>query len=48
MDVVYFAIETSWNKHKRQKSGIGSKTKANEMVIAESTILKNLATGKVE
>lgn len=48
MDEGYFTIEASENEHETQKSGRGSKTKANVMVMAESTILEDLDTGKVE
>lgn len=48
MDEGYFTIEASENEHKTQKSGRGSKTKANVMIMAESTILEDLDTGKVE
>lgn len=48
MDEGYFTIEASENEHETQKSGRASKTKANVMVMAESTILEDLATGKVE
>lgn len=48
MDEGYFTIEASEHKHKTQKAGRGSKTKANVMVMAESTILEDLDTGKVE
>jgi hypothetical protein len=48
MDEGYFTIEASENEHKTQKSGRGSKTKSNVMVMAESTILEDLDTGKVE
>ena len=32
--------------HKTQKAGRGSKTKSNVMVMAESTILEDVETGK--
>lgn len=48
MDEGYFTIEASEYDHKTQKAGRGSKTKANVMVMAESTILEDLDTGKVE
>ncbi len=41
-------IEASAHKHKTQKAGRGSKTKSNVMIMAESTILKDMDTGKVE
>lgn len=48
MDEGYFTIEASQHDHQTQKAGRGSKTKANVMVMAESTILENIHTGKVE
>src|SRR5690625_3672930 len=48
MDEGYFTIEASEYDHRTQKAGRGSKTKANVMVMAESTILEDLDTGKVE
>lgn len=48
MDEGYFTIEASENGHRTQKSGRGSKTKSNVMVMAESTILENMDTGKAE
>jgi hypothetical protein len=48
MDEGYFTIEASEVEHNTQKSGRGSKTKANVMIMAESTILEDLETGKVE
>jgi len=48
MDEGYFTIEASEYDHKTQKAGRGSKTKANVMIMAESTILENLDTGKIE
>jgi len=48
MDEGYFTIEASKYGHKTQKSGRGSKTKSNVMIMAESTILEDLETGKVE
>ena len=47
MDEGYFTIEASEQAHKTQKSGRGSKTKSNVMIMAESTILENIDTGKV-
>jgi hypothetical protein len=38
MDEGYFTIEASKYEHKTQKSGRGSKTKANVMIMAESTV----------
>ena len=48
MDEGYFTIEASEYEHKTQKAGRGSKTKANVMVMAESTVLEDIETGKVE
>jgi hypothetical protein len=47
-DEGYFAIEAAAHKHKTQKAGRGSKTKNNVMIMAESTILEAIDTGKVE
>ena len=48
MDEGYFTIEASEHQHKTQKSGRGSKTKSNVMIMAESTVLEDIETGKVE
>lgn len=48
MDEGYFTIEASEQEHNTQKAGRGSKTKSNVMVMAESTILEDTETGKVE
>ena len=48
MDEGYFTIEASQKDHKTQKAGRGSKTKANVMIMAESTVLEDVETGKVE
>lgn len=48
MDEGYFTIEASEQAHKTQKSGRGSKTKSNTMVMAESTVLEDINTGKIE
>lgn len=48
MDEGYFTIEASKYDHKTQKSGRGSKTKSNVMLIAESTVLEDINTGKVD
>ena len=48
MDEGYFTIEASKHAHKAQKSDRGSKTKSNVMIMAESTILEELETGKVD
>jgi len=48
MDEGYFTIEASEQEHATQKAGRGSKTKSNVMVMAESTVLEDMETGKVE
>ena len=48
MDEGYFTIEASEHQHKTQKAGRGSKTKSNVMIMAESTVLENIDTGKVD
>jgi hypothetical protein len=48
MDEGYFTIEASEHQHKTQKAGRGSKTKSNVMIMAESTVLENIDTGKIE
>ena len=48
MDEGYFTIEASEHEHQTQKAGRGSKTKSNVMIMAESTVLEDLDTGKVE
>jgi hypothetical protein len=48
MDEGYFTIEASEQAHRSQKAGRGSNTKSNVIVMAESTILEDLDTGKVE
>jgi hypothetical protein len=48
MDEGYFTIEASEQQHNTQMAGRGSKTKSNVMVLAESTVLENIETGKVE
>ena len=48
MDEGYFTIGASEQEHKTQKAGRGSKTKSNTMIMAESTVLEDLETGKVE
>jgi len=48
MDEGYFTIEASEQDHKAQKAGRGSKTKSNVMLIAESTVLEDIDTGKIE
>lgn len=41
-------IEASQQDHKTQKADRGSKIKSNEMIMAESTVLEDLETGKTE
>jgi hypothetical protein len=41
-------IEVSANDHKTQKASRGSKTKSNGMIMAESTVIEDIDTGKVE
>ena len=48
MDEGYFTIEASEQDHKTQKAGRGSKTKSNVMIMAESTVLEDIDTGKIE
>jgi hypothetical protein len=48
MDEGYFTIEASKHDHKTQKAGRGSKTKSNVMIMAESTVLEDIETGKVD
>ena len=47
-DEGYFTIEASEVEQKTQKAGRGSKTKSNVMIMAESTVLEDINTGKVE
>jgi hypothetical protein len=47
-DEGYFSVEASQVEQSAQKAGRGSKTKSNVMVMAESTILEDLETGKTE
>jgi len=46
MDEGYFAVGVPQSAHQTQKAGRGSKTKSNVIIIAESTILEDLETGK--
>ena len=48
IDEGYFTAEASELAHKTQKTGSGSKTKSNVMMMAESTILEDIDTGKEE
>jgi|GEM_PF-5491256 len=47
-DEGYYTVEASACKHKTQKAIRGYKTKNNVMAIAESTILEDIDTDKVE
>jgi len=47
-DEGYFAVEASAIERNAQKSGRGSKTKSNVMVMAESTVLEDIDTGKTD
>ena len=47
-DEGYFAVEASAVERGKQKAGRGSKTKSNVMVMAESTVLEDVETGKTE
>ena len=47
MDEGYFTIAASEQERKNQKAGRGSKTKSKVMVIAESTVLEDIETGKL-
>jgi hypothetical protein len=48
MDEGYFTIEAGEYEHNTQKAGRGSKTKSNVMIMAESTVLEDIETGKIE
>lgn len=41
-DEGYFAVEATSRELKKQKTGRGSKSKSNVMVMAESTVLENI------
>jgi hypothetical protein len=47
-DEGYFTVEPSAVKRGEQKSGGGSKSKSNVMIMAESTILEDLETGTID
>ncbi len=47
-DEGYFSVEASKVEQNMQKAGRGSKTKANVMVMAESTVLENIETGRTD
>lgn len=47
-DEGYFSVEVSAVERKKQKAGRGSKTKSNVMVMAESTVLENIESGKID
>lgn len=48
MDEGYFTIEALEQVHKIQNAGRGSKAKSNVMIMAESTTLEDIETGKVD
>lgn len=48
MDEGYFTVEASQQAHNKQKTGRGRKTKSNVMIMAESTILEDINTEKVD
>ena len=48
MDEGYFTIEALENSRKNKKEVRGSKTKSNVMMMAESTVLEDIDTGRVE
>ena len=48
MDEGCFTLEASEHDHKTRKSGRGSKTKSNVMIMAESAVLEYVETGKVD
>lgn len=45
-DEGYFTIQASDHEHNTQKKGRGSKTKQSVMIMAESTVLEDIETGK--
>lgn len=47
-DEGYFSVEASTVEQDAQKAGRGSVTKSNVMVIAESTVLEDIETGKTD
>jgi len=47
-DEGYFTVDASAAERNAQKAGRGSKTKANVMMMAESTVLENLETGTTD
>jgi transposase-like protein len=47
-DEGYFTVEASAVERSKQKAGRGSKTKSNVMVMAESTVLEDVETGKID
>jgi hypothetical protein len=48
IDEGYFTVDPSEYQHKTQKAGRDCKTKSSGMVMAESTVLKAIETGKVK
>jgi hypothetical protein len=47
-DEGYFPVEASRSELREQKAGRGSNTKSNVMILAESTVLEDLDTGKTD
>jgi hypothetical protein len=47
-DEGYFSVEASKIEQNMQKLGRGSKTKANIMIMAESTLLQDVDTGRTD
>jgi hypothetical protein len=47
-DEGYFSVQAPEADISKQKAGRGSNTKSNVMIIAESTILENIETGKID
>lgn len=47
-DEGYFSVEASKAEQDVQKAGRGSVTKSNVMVMAESTVLEDIETGKTD
>ena len=44
-DEGYFSVDASTKELREHKTGRGSKSKTNVMVMAESTVLENIETG---
>lgn len=47
-DEGYFSVEASKVEQNMQKAGRGSKTKTNVMLMAESTVLEDVDTGRID